>query len=364
MSETVFLTGATGFLGMEVLARLLEHDDDVAVLALVRGRDRDEAGARLDDVLRTLYGSAPARARERVRALPGDVTRDGLGLAADDRREVLHRAGAVMHCAASVSFALPLAESRAINTDGARRVIELAQQMQRLRRLVHVSTAYVAGRHEGRFHEDQLSIGQSFRNGYEQSKYEAELLLANGAADLPLVVARPSIVVGESETGWTPAFNVIYWPLQAFARGMLDRLPARPDGPVDVVPVDYVADALVHLLFDDSATGTLHLVAGDQAATYAELVELTCAHMDRPRPRLVDPADTPDLAQGNVFLPYFDIRTRFDDRRARMLLAPHGIAPPPLARYFGRLLDYATAAGWGERGLSRRAAARRGLVTA
>ena len=68
------------------------------------------------------------------------------------------------------------------------------------------------------------------------------------ASDLPLVIARPSIVVGDRYSGWTPAFNVIYWPLRAFARGMLDEVPANPDGVVDVVPVDYVADALVHLL--------------------------------------------------------------------------------------------------------------------
>jgi thioester reductase-like protein len=365
MSETVLLTGATGFVGMEALARLLERDDDVDVLALVRGRDRDDACARLDGVLRTLYGAPAAGIRERVRALPGDVTLDGLGLSDAHRRDVLRRVGSVLHCAASVSFALPLEQSRAINVDGARRVIELARQLPALRRVVHVSTAYVAGCHDGLFRENQLTAGQAFRNGYERSKYEAEVLIAAQAADLPLVVARPSIVVGETDTGWTPAFNVIYWPLQAFARGMLDRLPARPEGRVDVVPVDYVADALVHLLFDQGVAGALHLVAGEQAATYAELVELACAHLGRPRPRLVGPAQAPDLAEGNVFLPYFDIRTRFDDRRARALLAPHGIAPAPLASYFGRLLDYAHAAGWGERRLTRRAAAaRRGLVAA
>ena len=134
-----------------------------------------------------------------------------------------------------------------INSEPARaQLLALAGELDDLRRLVHVSTAYVGGRHAGTFREDDLDVGQEFRNSYEQSKYEAELEVQ--ASDLPLVVARPSIVVGDRYSGWTPAFNVIYWPLRAFARGMLDEVPANPDGVVDIVPVDYVADALVHLL--------------------------------------------------------------------------------------------------------------------
>jgi thioester reductase-like protein len=355
VSETVLLTGATGFLGMEVLARLLERDD-VEVLALVRGRDRAAAQARLDAVLATLYEVPPADVRQRVRALPGDVTEEGLGLRACDRREVLHGVDSIVHCAASISFTLPLDEAREVNTAGTRRVIWLARDMDSPRRVVHVSTAYVAGRHEGRFRENQLCVGQAFRNTYEQSKHEAELLLADEAGDLPLVIARPSIVVGDSRSGWTPAFNVIYWPLQAFARGLLDRVPAVLDGVVDIVPVDYVADALVHLLADDEARGTVHLVAGDEAVTNAEMIELACDHFDRPRPRLVDAGAMSPLEHGDVYVPYFDVRTRFDDRRARGLLAPRAIAPPPLRDYFAAMIGYARAARWGKRPLTREAA--------
>ena len=355
MSETVLLTGATGFLGMEVLARLLERDD-VEVLALVRGRDHTAAQARLDTVLATLYDVPPPAAKQRVRALPGDVTVDGLGLAERDRRDVLRCVDSVLHCAASISFTLPLEEAREVNTAGTQRVMALARELESPRRVVHVSTAYVAGRHEGRFRENQLCTGQEFRNTYEQSKHEAEQLLAQEAGDLPLVIARPSIVVGDSRSGWTPAFNVIYWPLQAFARGLLDRVPAVLDGVVDVVPVDYVADALVHLLAEDEVRGTLHLVAGDAAVTNAQLIELACDHFDRPRPQLVDAAAMSPLEHGDVYVPYFAVRTRFDDRRARGVLTPAGIVAPPLREYFAAMVDYARAARWGKRPLTRQAA--------
>ena len=348
MTETVLLTGATGFLGMEILARLLERDD-VEVLALVRGGEE-----RVDGVLRTLYDAPPPGAAERVRALAGDVTAPGLGLSESDRRDALRRTTAVLHCAASISFTLPLGEARAINTTGTLRVLELAREIQSLRRVVHVSTAYVAGRHPGRFREGDLDVDQSFRNTYERSKYEAELALCAGGGDLPLAVARPSIVVGERDSGWTPAFNVIYWPLQAFARGLLDRVPATPGGRVDIVPVDYVADGLVHLLDHPEVRGTVHLVAGERAVTNAQLIDLACRHLSRPRPRIVDPREAPELEHVEAYLPYFDVRTAFDDRRARDAL---GIRPPALATYFPALLDYARATRWGKRPMTREAAA-------
>ncbi|MCA1689501.1 MAG: SDR family oxidoreductase, partial [Actinobacteria bacterium] len=238
---SVLLTGATGFLGMEVLVRLLEQPD-TEIVALVRARDRAEASRRIDTVLAQLYELPPATAAERILALPGDVSLPGLGLDPDDRRAVVGRTTEIVHCAASISFALPLEQARSINTEGTRSLLSLAGEIPGLRRVVHVSTAYVGGRHAGTFGEDDLDVGQEFRNSYEQSKFEAEIEVM--ASDLPLVIARPSIVVGDRLSGWTPTFNVIYWPLRAFARGMLEEVPADPDGVVDVVPVDYVADAL------------------------------------------------------------------------------------------------------------------------
>src|SRR6185369_14539421 len=108
-------------------------------------------------------------------------------------------------------------------------------------------TAYVSGDHDGTFRERQLDAGQTFRNTYEQTKLEAERVIAQ-AGDLAPAVARPSIVMGESDSGWTPAFNVLYWPLRAFSRGLFDEIPALPSAHVDIVPVDYVADGLVRLL--------------------------------------------------------------------------------------------------------------------
>jgi thioester reductase-like protein len=362
MTPPVFLTGATGFLGMEVLARLLEHGDR-EVLVLVRAGDDAAAQERIDGVLGTLWRD-PAPYRGRVRAVAGDVTRPGLGIAQSERAVLAEEVGAVLHCAASIAFDLPLDEARAINVEGTREVVGFARECKalgRLERFVHVSTAYVCGRHGGTFRERQLVAGQEFRNTYEQTKWEAEHVV-RAAGDLAPAIARPSIVMGESDTGWTPAFNVLYWPLRAFSRGLFDEVPALPAAHVDVVPVDYVADALVRLL-DIADQGVFNLVAGRDAPIATELVELACDRFERPHPRVVPPGSVDELDDaddhGAVYLPYFDMDVVFDDARARAALGPAGIRPPRLPEYFGTLMDYAEATRWGKRQMTREEARER-----
>jgi thioester reductase-like protein len=361
----VFLTGATGFLGMEVLARLLERGDR-DVVCLVRAADQAAAEERLEGVLATLWDDPPRHA-PRARAVAGDVTRPGLGLEYDVRMQLAEEIGAVLHCAASITFDLPLDEARAINVEGTREVIGLAREAKaigRLERFVHVSTAYVSGLHPGLFRERQLDAGQSFRNTYEQTKWEAEHVLA-AADDLAPAIARPSIVMGDARSGWTPAFNVLYWPLRAYARGLFDTVPARPSGRVDVVTVDYVAAGLVALL-DREDAGVFNLVAGREAATVRELIDLATTRFERPPPTLLEPGADTDMDQtsGDVFLPYFAVDTVFDDARTQALLAQSGVRPARLAECFDALMDYAEEAGWGKTPMTREAAARRVLPAA
>jgi thioester reductase-like protein len=374
-SGSVLLTGATGFVGMELLARFLGRTD-LHVFALVRGVDDGEAAARMERTLRSLFGIGHPYA-ERVTAVRGDITRPGLGLGRDGDG-LARQVSEIVHGAASVSFGLELKASRAINVQGTRRVIEFAERCQAhggLRRLAYISTAYVAGDHRGRFSEDELDVGQSFRNAYERSKFEAESLVARARRQLPITVLRPSIVVGERGSGWTASFNVLYWPLRAFARGAYPALPARRDAPVDVVSVDYVADAIFALSQAPEAEGgTYHLTAGADATSVGELIELAAERFGRPAPRLIPPGvyrrlvhplllrASRDrrhraLARSEAFFPYFAMGVAFDDRRSRVALRASGIGPTPLPRYFDRLVDFALAAEWGRRPIPRAGAA-------
>src|SRR6185437_6308044 len=143
-----------------------------------------------------------------------------------------------------------------------------------------------------------LDLGQDFHNSYEQSKFEAEQLVRSWH-ELPFTILRPSIVVGDRNSGWTAAFNVLYWPLRALARGVFTAVPATASSPVDVVSIDYVADAIYELCQRAGDAGqTYHLTAGLQASTMGEIVSLASGYFDRPGPKLVPPAEFASMAPG------------------------------------------------------------------
>ena len=374
--DAVFLTGATGFVGMELLARYLERSDR-HVYALVRGRDDAEATERLERVLEGMEGTGRAYGG-RWTAVAGDIEAPGLGVSPARRSELARAVGDVVHGAASISFELPLEESRNINVSGTRRVLEFARECHErggLRRLAYISTAYVAGDHDGVFTERELDVGQDFRNPYERSKFEAERLVREHARELPVQIFRPSIIVGEERTGWTASFNVVYPPLRALESGAFSAVPGDPDTPVDIVPVDYVADAIFELANRPlDTTAAHHLVAGPRATTVGRLAERAARHFRRRPPALV-PIRVYELLRPllmrlagdrarrimertRVLFPYFTMRVRFDDRRTRERLAPAGIEPPRPESYLDRLLEFAVASRWGRRPMSRSEAER------
>ena len=183
---------------------------------------------------------------------------------------------------------------------------------------------------------------------------------------LPVQIARPSIIVGEQASGWTTAFNVLYGPIRALSTGAYRALPLDRRAPLDVVPIDYVADALFELS-SAGPNGTFHLVAGDRATTTGHVARMTAERFDKPRPWIVPPAvyralypllrralrgrQRLALERTQVFIPYLSIGVRFQDHVTRARLEPAGVRLLPLDEYFARLLDFALAADWGKRPL-------------
>jgi thioester reductase-like protein len=365
--EAVLLTGATGFVGMELLARYLERSER-PIVALVRAPSDAAARGRIDDVLANLFGARGRRYEERVEAVAADLLAPRLGLAQARAEALAERVSMIVHCAASVSFTLPLPEARQINLEGTRQMLdfaELASARGGLDRYGHVSTAYVAGTHDGAFGECDLDLGQRFHNSYEQSKFEAEQLV-RARTELPFTILRPSIVVGDRRSGWTAAFNVLYWPLRAFSRGLFTAVPGSPSAPVDVVSIDYVADA-IHELCEgrDGVRETYNLTAGANASTIGEIANLASRYFRRPLPKVLSPTEFAALDSeissrersalegSSAYFPYFAIGSVFDDAQARAQLEPAGIRVSPLGDYLERLLDFATRSRWGKRPIAR-----------
>jgi long-chain acyl-CoA synthetase len=346
MSAVVLLTGATGFLGSQIARRLLESTDAV-IVALVRAEDGAAAERRLARAWWDWPGTASA-VGGRIEALAGDVSSPHLRLGAAARADLISRVTHIIHAAADLRLDAPLEELRLTNVRGPVNVLELARAAHRdhgLARLAHISTAYVAGGRGGEIPEDALSQDHGFASAYERSKYEGERLMQAAKADLPVSVFRPGMVVGDSRTGEIKTFNTLYFPLRFYLTGKLRFLPALPSLRVNLVPVDYVAEAVARLTFEPRAEGlNFHLTAPrEMLPTARELVDFVRAwarerlglRLPRalfvPVPALLGkgrPAQRPGksrTASLRALLPYFNERRRFRSDNVERLLGPYAI---------------------------------------
>lgn len=373
--KAMFLTGASGFVGGEALGRYLLRKPDLRVVAMVRAADDEKLARRREKVLAALPPEAVGAAAERVVFIRGDLLKDRLALSDADRERIVSECDHVVHCAASVDFGATLEFSREHNLDGTRRVLELCEQIALaggLRRLDYVSTAYVSGNRCDVVHEHELSCrGLGWANFYEQSKFEAEALVRSFREQgHPVSIYRPSTVVGDSRTGATPNFNVLYWPLRVYARGWWNLMIGFEDTPVDVVPVNYVADCLVNLsLKGDSTIGrTYHLCAGpEKICRIRDLAKAASSWFGQPYPKFVapdvfhkvyrpaidknaTPAQRTLINQGIVYMPYFVRSPLFDTNNTLADLDGTDTEPViPVTRYFDVLFRYCTETDWGRK---------------
>ena len=244
------VTGGTGFIGRRIVSCLLARDPDAEVLVFVR-----RASLSRFEKLAADWG-------ERAHPLVGDLAAPDLALTPDTSAHV----GAVdhvVHCGAVYDIRASDADQRAVNVDGTRAVIELARRLDAT--LHHVSSIAVAGDFRGEFTEDDFDVGQNLPTPYHQTKFEAESLVRS-TAGLRYRVYRPAVVVGDSHTGEMDKADGPYYFFPLLAK--LAKLPsitpmALPEaGRTNIVPVDFVADAMVELMHLPDRDGqTFHLTA-------------------------------------------------------------------------------------------------------
>lgn len=387
----VLLTGATGFLGAQIARRLL-HARDLTVIALVRGAGQAAAAHRLartwwdwPELVSRLSpdGEGEGAARDnslRVEVLAGDVSLPQLGLEQAAYSRLVQRVTHIVHTAADLRVNAPLAELRQTNVQGTANMLALARLAHcdhGLQRYAHVSTAYVAGARSGPIAEADLSDADGFSCSYEQSKYEGECLVWAASGELPISVFRPAMIVGASDTGEIRTFNTFYFPLRLYLSGRLPIIPADPALPVNIVPVDYVADATIRLTFCPEAEGmTFHLTAPAGSLPRAgELVAFVRCwarqalglRLSRPRfvrlplrqkryqpdGRSAGASERPDrkgwkalwaeLDSLLTYLPYFNEHKQFRRDNVDRLLGPY---PLEWRDFLPRLLAYAADQGF------------------
>jgi nucleoside-diphosphate-sugar epimerase len=341
------LTGGTGLVGGELLPRLLAAAPDATVHCLVRARDRETLARRAAELV--AGAGIPGAWVRRVRVHAGDLCAPGLGLDEATRALLARDVRAVVHAAATTRFDHELEDARRTNVLGTRHALDFARAAGA--RFHHVSTAYAVGDRRGGFH-----------NSYEQSKAEAEELVRAASPDLHTTVYRPSIIVGDSRSGRSQHFRVLYDPFKWVIYGKTSLLPCRPEVRIDVVPVDFVCDALVELGGRAAPGGATHTLAAGpaRALSIGQILERAepivngwLARRGQPTvavPRIVSPDDaTPEQAQlfalgaavMRTHVPYMLDELLFDDPAAESALAARGIRCPALGEYLEALLHYA-----------------------
>lgn len=278
MNNTVLITGATGFLGTQVTRIILEQTNH-PIIVLVRGTDLSAAKLRLE---RTWWDwpNLVAAIDNRIQVMNGDLVQSQFGLSDPSYQELIEKVRYIIHLAADIRISESLAGIRQTNVTSVRNLLDLAHTIQRLHGLIrfsHVSTAYVAGGRKGIITEEALTNQYGFSNNYELSKFEAETLVREAGKVLPITIFRPGMVVGDSQNGAIKTFNTLYFPLRLYLTGKLKIFPVNPSLKINLVPCDYVTEAIVKLTFDPRAEGlNFHLTLPSEALpTVREMIEFT-----------------------------------------------------------------------------------------
>jgi thioester reductase-like protein len=356
------VTGFPKLLARRLAQTILAHTPDSQVALLVQEKHAPEAQAFAD-----------ALAAGRARVLVGDVSSMHLGLSTSEYKELAQGCTDIVHAAEWGHLGADRLLLERVNIEGTRAALELAQDCRKLRRLTHVSTVFVSGDRVGVVAEDELSAGQSFRNPYEETKFEAELLVRRAMGQLPCTVLRPSIVVGDSKTGEIDPCSAA--PRLRPSAGVADLLrrfegpyaiaillvtspvsvplPLPGDGvaPLNVVPIDFVASAAAAIHHHPRAVGrTFHIVDPNPSSS-RRVYELVAQREGKRLPRLSLGYKLTDALlklpglerltrEQRMAIAYVNHLSFFSSRNTLEILDGTGVRCPPIESYLDSLIQY------------------------
>jgi nucleoside-diphosphate-sugar epimerase len=340
--RTHFFTGYPGFLGSELLPRILQDDPGSTAVCLVQQKFAAMARER----------SEPLGAR--VRLVEGDITTPGLGLDAALAGELT----SIHHLAAIYDLSVKRDGGMRINVDGTRHVVEFAQSCPRLERFHYVSTCYVSGAHPGVFRETDLDVGQRFNNYYEETKFLAEVEVQKAMREgLPVTIYRPAIVVGDSVTGETQKFDGPYffirWLLRQPTKYAVVPLVGDPKRTfLNVVPRDFIAASIPYLAKLGTSNGKVYQLADPEPLTIAKMMGALARATGKRLVPIPLPRGLAKFAINRVpgvyllmqipaaLVDYMVLPTTYDTTNASADLADSGIAVPSFRSYVDKLVAF------------------------
>jgi thioester reductase-like protein len=345
--STVFLTGFPGFIAERLVARLAEPE--TRFYLLVQPAFIELAKQSIEKISSTK--NVPL---ENFAIVRGDITQPNLGLSREALEAVKNETTDVFHLAAVYDLAVAKDVARSVNLEGTRNVNNFAHTLPDLRRYNYISTCYVAGKRLGRILETELEHDAGFRNYYEETKYLAEMEVENRKGELPVTICRPSVVVGDSQTGETAKYDGIYYLIHYLRKApTLLRLVNVGNRVVrlNLVPVDFVVEGIATLANDDAAIGKTVALADPDPLTTAELFDVIAENLSgrssviTPPPSLVEwslslPFSPPITGLPHAAVPYFFIAQTYDTAVASELLVPHQLSCPSFRDYAANLIRF------------------------
>jgi len=354
-----FVTGATGFIGRHLVARLLEREGDIHVLV------REGSRAALDELIEGWGDDAAAR----IRPIVGDIQEPRLGLTGEQIEVLSGTVEHFFHLAAMYDMTAPDEVNERLNVDGTRNAVGLANALA-AGHLHHISSVAAAGEFKGLYREDMFDEEQRLPSAYHRTKFESEKI-AREQSRVPWRVYRPALVVGHSQTGEMDKIDGPYYFFKAIQKARF-ALPEwfpliGPElGYTNLVPVDFVADALDHIAHQPDLDGqAFHLTnpkpmrVGESLNAFAKAAHapqlavridkrLTDALpkgaismlMKLPQVRELRKTVLADLGIPHEVVEHMALRPQFDTRDTERALAGSGIEVPELSTYAGALWDY------------------------
>lgn len=349
VASDVLLTGFPGFLGTRLMEQLLAYQDEATFHFLVQSKHRSLAEKRLEDLAGDFEDFAG-----RWEVHEGDITDPLLGFDEELYAELTSKVGVVWHLAAIYDLAVPEKVAYQVNVSGTIHVLDFCEACDDFQRLNYISTCYVAGERRGMIYEDELDEGQGHNNHYESTKFWAEVEVQRRWDEIPTVILRPGIVVGDSRTGETDKYDGPYY-LFKLMRKLPDWLPmvniGKGDTVVNIVPVDFVAESMAYLGLKEGTDGQVYQLADPNPMRSRDIVALLLDCMNKAPAIGSVPTQLMEWTLSNpkieelVGVPeetivYFNHDARFDSSNTQRELEGTPIRCPHLSTYMQTLVDY------------------------
>jgi Putative dehydrogenase domain of multifunctional non-ribosomal peptide synthetases and related enzymes len=396
--KVILVTGSTGFLGSAITQRLLVSGCKLRLLIRKRANNTSQISFGRESLIKELilgneldeYSQGQSRVIgdqlnndkllhelffSNVEVYEGDITSNNLGLEKQEYKRLCNEVDEVFHCAAVTHFEMRGADEHVVvNIKGTENVLQFANSGKQ-KRLHYISTAYVAGKQNCIIYENEMTTEPLFNNEYERSKFVAEQLVIEYAKsnDIPYTIYRPGIIVGDSRTGATCKFDNLYLFVKvllnienSFIKNKSEelddiniRVPGDPDALINLVPIDYVADAIVAILKKRESIGKIYHITNPNPPRLCELRDLVMTileikgidvKIDRElEKQSLSTVEKLFLRQTRSYYSYLFSRLRFDDSSTQAILKGTGVMCPTMTKELvAVLIDFAVTHNWGE----------------